>query len=550
MHHPSRLVRPTRPSWRASLVGHVCAVTVLLGWGYWNPAPTAGGELPAAVAPPAPTEAAEVEAITGPTQVVQTPPENQAPGAAAVLLAASIGTQPSPYQDSPGLHRIYSGLMPADGLLRVWFGLLRYGTWYEIGNNRYKIDGNELSLGLEYGLLPALHLRAEMPYRSWSGGLGPLPASGSGLGDGRLVAVLGLPRPTGFLGWSLWGGATFPTGDEAQGLSEGKTAPEAGLAVTLRFWERSSLPEMRVHLNAGHRWNRNEDFGYGFDLARGLQPWPPRYPSVADGRPPTDNDYLLLGGALEFRAETTALYLEYTVASLYRSSAVSALEYPRFLSAGLRWGKVEGWAVSMVYDISFALEDPGTPFLAAYPDLAISGAVSYQFPLGGRDTDGDGIPNRRDHCPQQAEDPDGFADQDGCPEWDNDADGIPDALDGAPLAPEDLDGFADEDGIPDPDNDGDGIVDDRDVCPDQAEDFDGHQDQDGCPEEFLDRDADGIEDAEDRCPGAPEDRDGFEDQDGCPESDNDLDGIDDGQDECPDDPEDYDGVDDEDGCPE
>jgi hypothetical protein len=40
---------------------------------------------------------------------------------------------------------------------------------------------------------------------------------------------------------------------------------------------------------------------------------------------------------------------------------------------------------------------------------------------------------------------------------DGDGDGINDALDRCPTEAEDLDGFQDEDGCPDPDNDGDGF---------------------------------------------------------------------------------------------
>ena len=82
----------------------------------------------------------------------------------------------------------------------------------------------------------------------------------------------------------------------------------------------------------------------------------------------------------------------------------------------------------------------------------------------------------------EAEDFDGFADQDGCPDLDNDQDGIPDVKDLAPDLPEDVDGFEDSDGRPDRDNDGDGITDDKDACPNEAEDFDGDRDVDGCPD--------------------------------------------------------------------
>jgi outer membrane protein OmpA-like peptidoglycan-associated protein len=51
------------------------------------------------------------------------------------------------------------------------------------------------------------------------------------------------------------------------------------------------------------------------------------------------------------------------------------------------------------------------------------------------DADGDAVQAWADHCLDQAEDPDGFADADGCPEDDNDGDGLADGIDGCPNAP-------------------------------------------------------------------------------------------------------------------
>jgi len=459
-------------------------------------------------------------------------------------------TQPSQLQDGPNLYRIQRAILPADGLLRTTLGINRYGTYYDVGNNRLKVDLTDFLCGLEYGIFPALHIAGEIRYRSWSNAFPPYPASGSGFGDSRLFLFAALPQPASFFAMSFWGGASLPTGSTSAGLTEGIVSPEAGLAATWRIWPESQYPELRLHLNLGYRWNRNESTGYGFTQGDGFEPWPPRYPSVAPDSRSTDNDFVLWGGAVEFRAGTVALYVEYTEAALLWSGFVARREYQQFVTGGLRWGKVEGFALDVAYDVSLALEDYATPFTTAYPDLLVSVALSYQFPIGGRDRDGDGIPDRRDQCPQLAEDLDRFQDEDGCPELDNDYDGVPDTRDAAPLQAEDIDGFADEDGLPDPDNDGDGILDKNDECPDTPEDLDGHRDKDGCPEEFYDRDNDGIEDDDDRCPEVPEDRDGFEDNDGCPESDNDLDGIEDTNDQCPNQPEDFNGIDDEDGCPD
>lgn len=125
---------------------------------------------------------------------------------------------------------------------------------------------------------------------------------------------------------------------------------------------------------------------------------------------------------------------------------------------------------------------PGVRALLSFRAAVEPGREVPERGAAGRDTDADGFADDEDACIYDAEDRDGFADDDGCPDVDNDADGLEDS---------------------------------RDACPDRSEDSDGFQDQDGCPE--VDNDEDGVADGADRCRMAPEDRDGFEDFDGCPE---------------------------------
>jgi hypothetical protein len=62
---------------------------------------------------------------------------------------------------------------------------------------------------------------------------------------------------------------------------------------------------------------------------------------------------------------------------------------------------------------------------------------SRSMTVGPTDRDGDGVPDDTDQCPDTAEDKDGVADGDGCPETDADKDGIPDDKDKCPEAAED-----------------------------------------------------------------------------------------------------------------
>ena len=124
------------------------------------------------------------------------------------------------------------------------------------------------------------------------------------------------------------------------------------------------------------------------------------------------------------------------------------------------------------------------------------------------DSDKDGIPNKKDSCPEEA----GPLALNGCP--DTDKDGTPDREDECPLEP----------GLPlmkgCPDKDGDQVIDKNDLCPTEA----GLAYLKGCP----DRDLDSIPDREDECPNTI----GLKQFKGCP--DRDLDSIPDKEDECPD----------------
>jgi OOP family OmpA-OmpF porin len=140
------------------------------------------------------------------------------------------------------------------------------------------------------------------------------------------------------------------------------------------------------------------------------------------------------------------------------------------------------------------------------------------FALGkAKDADGDGVPDRKDKCPDT---PTGVkVDLVGCP-VDTDGDGVADYLDKCP----DVKGLANLQGCPDAD--GDGVADADDKCPNTPAGT--KVDASGCP---LDADGDGVADYLDKCPNTPQ---GVKvDANGCP-LDRDGDGVPDFQDRCPD----------------
>ncbi len=100
--------------------------------------------------------------------------------------------------------------------------------------------------------------------------------------------------------------------------------------------------------------------------------------------------------------------------------------------------------------------DLRTPRFVPRPDVTgrlveppVIGAVRSEQGRVSSGDDGDGVPQARDLCPHDAEDRDGFEDDDGCPDTDNDQDRIPDVDDECPDEPEVFNGVEDDDGCPD-----------------------------------------------------------------------------------------------------
>jgi outer membrane protein OmpA-like peptidoglycan-associated protein len=136
-------------------------------------------------------------------------------------------------------------------------------------------------------------------------------------------------------------------------------------------------------------------------------------------------------------------------------------------------------------------------------------SLSVSVKFGGKDTDGDGIYDKDDACPEVA----GLEAFNGCP--DSDGDGIEDAKDTCPNEA----GLAEFNGCPD--SDGDGVSDNNDNCPKTP----GLKSLAGCP----DADNDGIIDGDDNCPNEA----GPSANNGCPWPDSDGDGVLDKDDQCP-----------------
>ena len=207
---------------------------------------------------------------------------------------------------------------------------------------------------------------------------------------------------------------------------------------------------------------------------------------------------------------------------------------------GLRYDLSRSWVLGLEYGLRPVFNDylDGVSLAGdkADDDWYSSMSLNLSYRFGQKDTDKDGIIDKKDACPLVP----GLSQFNGCP--DTDGDGITDLSDACPTIP----GKVELNGCPDKDNDG--IADKDDACPDVA----GIAQFNGCP----DTDGDGIMDQEDSCPtvkglakfkGCPDtDGDGVVDKDdkcptqagpasnnGCPELDTDKDGILDKDDKCP-----------------
>ena len=155
----------------------------------------------------------------------------------------------------------------------------------------------------------------------------------------------------------------------------------------------------------------------------------------------------------------------------------------------------------------------------SYNQLMLGGGLAFALGATPRDTDGDGVPDKKDKCPDTIKG--AKVDATGCP-TDADGDGVFDGIDKCAQTPKGA--TVNATGCPS-DQDGDTVFDGIDKCADTPKG--ASVDLTGCP---SDTDGDGVLDGIDQCANTA--KGCTVDANGCP-VDSDGDGVCDGIDICP-----------------
>jgi outer membrane protein OmpA-like peptidoglycan-associated protein/opacity protein-like surface antigen len=269
---------------------------------------------------------------------------------------------------------------------------------------------------------------------------------------------------------------------------------------------------------------------------------------------PIQQDVSLMhyGGDLVVDFRPSAVISPYVMAGWqegrFKFSNEDSVPKPRYLNGweyggGIKFRVTPRVAIRAEFRDALWKFPDGTPPPAgkdATDNLFFTGGIEFALgghtgPSAGKDDDNDGVPNRRDKCPDT---PAGaLVDANGCP-MDTDHDGVYDGIDQCPNTPQGA--TVDAHGCP-TDSDNDGVPDGVDQCPNTP--TGAVVDARGCPK---DSDGDGVPDGIDQCADTP--RGTTVDARGCPVvQDADHDGVPDDKDLCPNTPPNV--KVDKDGCP-
>jgi len=164
-----------------------------------------------------------------------------------------------------------------------------------------------------------------------------------GIGDTDVSAKLAFPLPSETFKMGAYGNVTFPTGSKERGFTtDSNDITVMGLA-TIDLSDMQTFVPTRLHVNAGYRFNTQEDQGYGIFLpdypdSNGFSP--PGYPAVPTDENDSYNDSFLFDAAVEFPAPQVTFFVEFDWQKLMNAAipadgSVSASTYT--LSPGVEF---------------------------------------------------------------------------------------------------------------------------------------------------------------------------------------------------------------------
>jgi OOP family OmpA-OmpF porin len=354
----------------------------------------------------------------------------------------------------------YRGSWQLQAVLDVNFGVLSMKLGEQPLGSLIPVRTDIHVLGA-YQLHPRIEVAADLPVTFYQAsdfrlladqGFPQEEPQRAGLGAPRLLTRVQLLRVSEVPIVSLAAVAElrFPVGDTFSFLSDRGWVFAPRLAAERRFgpvralatlgWRFRSLPGRYLNLYVGHEFT----MGFGTEV---------ELPEL-------------------WKFKQTRAWAELSLATPaeapFTFRDAEALKTPLELTVGARAMVSE--RVGLTVGIGKGLGAPGYGREAFRVLLGVS--YAYQ---GGPDSDGDGVIDRVDQCPGEAETRNGYLDEDGCaddaPAVDSDGDGLPDLVDACPETP----GARELDGCPD--RDGDQLADLVDKCPDVP----GPPDTEGCP---------------------------------------------------------------------
>ena len=253
------------------------------------------------------------------------------------------------------------------------------------------------------GLFGRLELGVHLPVHLIYDGdpYGALNATG-GVGDLRLLPKVALVRQGSLERHVVLGLAmpiSVPTGDERAFRGAG------GVTLTPELLFGAYLGRVGLGFDVGYRYRAQHPANLPWGDEITLGPW----------------------ATLAFTDRVTA-HVE-LVAEKEVGASVTGADFPVEILGGIDARVTTSWDL-------YVGASAGVTDGIGDPRFRIIGGVRFRHGVperqGFEDQDGDGVPDKDDGCPNEAEDKDGFQDEDGCPEPDNDRDGIPDEDDECP----------------------------------------------------------------------------------------------------------------------